>query len=156
MRGLLKLSLQGVVGGIIVSPEGVILRTSCDVRSQALVSCNKSPISCFSKGQPKAACLFPQANTAEQHAQLIPQLVSLAKSMIRDLDPQVRSQGSLGLYAHAGAPILLKLDWTLQNELEFLRVRSHKHEIMVAPSKCGAGSLALHFGRCVLSQGLSW
>ena len=41
------------------------------------------------------------------HASLIPQLAKLAKNMVRELDPD--------------------------NDLEFLRIRSLKHEIMVAP-----------------------
>ncbi|KAI8897152.1 hypothetical protein BC833DRAFT_527418, partial [Globomyces pollinis-pini] len=44
-----------------------------------------------------------------QHSALITQLTAKAKSMIRDLDPQ--------------------------NDLTFLRIRSKKHEIMVAPDK---------------------
>ncbi|KAK9810462.1 hypothetical protein WJX72_011086 [[Myrmecia] bisecta] len=44
----------------------------------------------------------------EKHAHLIPQLALLARNMVRDLDPQ--------------------------NDLEFLRIRSQKHEIMVAPN----------------------
>ncbi|EER11446.1 roadblock, putative [Perkinsus marinus ATCC 50983] len=44
-----------------------------------------------------------------QYSALISQLTQKAKSMIRDLDPQ--------------------------NDLTFLRLRSRKHEIMVAPDK---------------------
>ncbi|KAL3895136.1 MAG: hypothetical protein SGCHY_004880 [Lobulomycetales sp.] len=44
-----------------------------------------------------------------QHAALITQLTAKAKSVVRDLDPQ--------------------------NDLTFLRIRSKKHEIMVAPDK---------------------
>eukprot|EP00164_Ancoracysta_twista_P000751 GFYU01000987.1.p4 GENE.GFYU01000987.1~~GFYU01000987.1.p4 ORF type:complete len:100 (-),score=16.78 GFYU01000987.1:494-793(-) len=44
-----------------------------------------------------------------QYAALITQLASKARSVVRDLDPQ--------------------------NELTFLRIRSKKHEIMVAPDK---------------------
>ncbi|PNG93947.1 Dynein light chain roadblock-type 2 [Tetrabaena socialis] len=46
----------------------------------------------------------------KQYADLIPSLADLARNLVRDLDPQ--------------------------NDLEFLRVRSHKHEIMVAASEC--------------------
>ncbi|KXZ53284.1 hypothetical protein GPECTOR_7g1178 [Gonium pectorale] len=42
----------------------------------------------------------------KQYADLIPSLADLARNLVRDLDPQ--------------------------NDLEFLRIRSHKHEIMVA------------------------
>jgi hypothetical protein len=42
----------------------------------------------------------------------LPMLSALARNMVRELDPQ--------------------------DELEFLRVRSLKHEIMVAPSECAA------------------
>jgi dynein light chain roadblock-type len=44
-----------------------------------------------------------------QHAALITQLAAKARSVIRDLDPQ--------------------------NDLTFLRVRSKKHEIMIAPGR---------------------
>ena len=44
-----------------------------------------------------------------QYAALITQLAAKAKSCVRDLDPQ--------------------------NDLTFLRIRSKKHEIMVAPDK---------------------
>ncbi|KAI9003184.1 Dynein light chain roadblock-type 2 [Gaertneriomyces sp. JEL0708] len=44
-----------------------------------------------------------------QHAALITQLTAKARSVVRDLDPQ--------------------------NDLSFLRIRSKKHEIMVAPDK---------------------
>eukprot|EP00877_Chromochloris_zofingiensis_P014620 jgi/Chrzof1/9411/Cz04g02030.t1 len=43
----------------------------------------------------------------QQYTSMIPGLTGLAKNMVRDLDPQ--------------------------NDLEFLRIRSAKHEIMVAP-----------------------
>mmetsp|Transcript_4759 Transcript_4759/g.8265 ORF Transcript_4759/g.8265 Transcript_4759/m.8265 type:complete len:107 (-) Transcript_4759:530-850(-) len=42
----------------------------------------------------------------KQYAELIPSLADLARNLVRDLDPQ--------------------------NDLEFLRIRSFKHEIMVA------------------------
>ncbi|KAJ3078596.1 Dynein light chain roadblock-type 2, partial [Quaeritorhiza haematococci] len=44
-----------------------------------------------------------------QHAALITQLTAKARSVVRELDPQ--------------------------NDLTFLRIRSKKHEIMVAPDK---------------------
>jgi dynein light chain roadblock-type len=49
-----------------------------------------------------------------QHSALITQLTAKAKSMIRELDPQVYL-------------VFIK------NDLTFLRIRSKKHEIMVAP-----------------------
>ncbi|KAK9868276.1 hypothetical protein WJX84_000493 [Apatococcus fuscideae] len=48
------------------------------------------------------------SDLTDLHASLIPQLAAMARNMVRELDPQ--------------------------NDLEFLRVRSHKQEIMVAPS----------------------
>mmetsp|Transcript_14406 Transcript_14406/g.39034 ORF Transcript_14406/g.39034 Transcript_14406/m.39034 type:complete len:108 (+) Transcript_14406:103-426(+) len=42
----------------------------------------------------------------KQYAELIPSLADLARNLVRDLDPQ--------------------------NDLEFLRIRSFKHEIMIA------------------------
>mmetsp|Transcript_33074 Transcript_33074/g.59824 ORF Transcript_33074/g.59824 Transcript_33074/m.59824 type:complete len:100 (-) Transcript_33074:328-627(-) len=67
---------KGVLGVIIVNNEGIPLRSTLD-----------------------------DVNT-KNYADLIPSLSSLAKNMIRDLDPQ--------------------------NDLEFLRIRSQKHEIMVS------------------------
>ncbi|KAI8474296.1 MAG: putative bithoraxoid-like protein [Monoraphidium minutum] len=49
---------------------------------------------------------FDEALTAD-YADMIPGLTALARSMVRELDPL--------------------------NDLEFLRIRSAKHEIMVAP-----------------------
>lgn len=46
-----------------------------------------------------------QEGTVAKYAELIPQLASVARSMVRDLDPQ--------------------------NNLQFLRIRSKQHEIMV-------------------------
>ncbi|KAG4094339.1 roadblock-type dynein light chain [Neocallimastix lanati (nom. inval.)] len=48
-------------------------------------------------------------NLTVQYSALITQLASKARSVVRDLDPQ--------------------------NDLTFLRIRSKKHEIMVAPDK---------------------
>lgn len=45
-------------------------------------------------------------NLTRQYAEMIPGLADLARNLVRDLDPQ--------------------------NDLEFLRIRSFKHEIMVA------------------------
>jgi dynein light chain roadblock-type len=48
-------------------------------------------------------------STTTQYASLLQQLTSKARSVVRDIDPQ--------------------------NDLTFLRIRSKKHEIMVAPDK---------------------
>lgn len=68
------------------------------------------------------------------HAALIPQLARLAKNMVRELDPD--------------------------NDLEFLRIRSLKHEIMVAPralstpafhkNYCSTIQSFVHFPRCLI------
>jgi dynein light chain roadblock-type len=50
-----------------------------------------------------------QDSLTKQYSELIPSLADLARNLVRDLDPQ--------------------------NDLEFLRIRSFKHEIMVAASK---------------------
>lgn len=55
-------------------------------------------------------------STTVQYAGLLHQLTMKAKSTVRDIDPQ--------------------------NDLTFLRIRSKKHEIMVAP-----GDWAFHFTR---------
>ncbi|XP_002731040.1 dynein light chain roadblock-type 2-like [Saccoglossus kowalevskii] len=68
---------KGVLGLIVVNPEGIILRTTLD------------------------------NSTTLQLANSIQQITALAKSVVRDVDPQ--------------------------NDLTFLRIRSKKNEIMVAP-----------------------
>lgn len=70
---------KGVVGVMIVNSEGVPIRTTLD------------------------------NSTTVQHAALIQQLVTKAKSVIRDLDPA--------------------------NELSCLRVRSRKNEIIITPGR---------------------
>ncbi|GBF96137.1 hypothetical protein Rsub_08885 [Raphidocelis subcapitata] len=68
---------KGVIGVLVVGEEGQVVKSTLD-----------------------------EAQTAD-YAGLIPGLTSLARSMVRELDPL--------------------------NDLEFLRIRSVKHEIMVAP-----------------------
>eukprot|EP00873_Tetraselmis_striata_P002845 jgi/Tetstr1/423109/TSEL_013879.t1 len=68
---------KGVKGYVIVDEKGQTLRTTFD------------------------------AELSEQYTKMIPQLANMARSMVRDLDPQ--------------------------NDLEFLRIRSHGAEVMVAP-----------------------
>mmetsp|Transcript_12942 Transcript_12942/g.17696 ORF Transcript_12942/g.17696 Transcript_12942/m.17696 type:complete len:99 (+) Transcript_12942:69-365(+) len=70
-------SHKGVLGTIIVNDEGQAIRTTAE------------------------------AAVTQQYAELIPQLAAMARSLVRDLDPQ--------------------------NDLQFLRIRSRMHEIMVAP-----------------------
>ncbi|KAF6724366.1 Dynein light chain roadblock-type 1 [Oryzias melastigma] len=72
-------SQKGVQGVIIVNSEGIPIKTTLD---------NLSTV---------------------QYAGLIQQLVLMARSTVRELDPQ--------------------------NDLTFLRVRSKKNEIMIAPDK---------------------
>jgi len=68
---------KGVLATIIVDHEGKPIRSTAD------------------------------ANVTEQYCELIPQLATMARSLVRDLDPQ--------------------------NDLQFLRVRSKLHEILIAP-----------------------
>ncbi|CAL8400798.1 unnamed protein product [Arctogadus glacialis] len=70
---------KGVQGVIIVNAEGIPIKTTMD------------------------------NSTTVQYAGLIHQLVTKARSTIRDVDPQ--------------------------NDLTFLRIRSKKNEIMIAPDK---------------------
>ncbi|PAA58749.1 hypothetical protein BOX15_Mlig029386g6, partial [Macrostomum lignano] len=73
------LSHKGVIGAIIVSYDGIPIRSS-----------------------------FAENDVTVQYCALIQQLAQKAKSAVRDLDPG--------------------------NDLTFLRIRSKKNEIMVAPS----------------------
>ncbi|KAM9352680.1 dynein light chain roadblock-type 2-like [Symphorus nematophorus] len=68
---------RGVVGSVVVNAEGIPIRTTLD---------NSATI---------------------QYAGLLRQLTMLARSTVRDIDPQ--------------------------NDLTYLRIRSKKHEVMVAP-----------------------
>eukprot|EP00898_Chlorokybus_atmophyticus_P007401 jgi/Chlat1/7662/Chrsp64S07130 len=68
---------KGVLATIIVDAEGNPIRTTADAAMTA------------------------------QYARLLPQLAAMARSAVRDLDPQ--------------------------NDLQFIRLRSRAHEIMVAP-----------------------
>ena len=68
---------KGVLATIIVDQEGKAIRTTAE------------------------------AQVTEQYCELIPQLATMARSLVRDLDPQ--------------------------NDLQFFRVRSKLHEILVAP-----------------------
>eukprot|EP00245_Coleochaete_scutata_P010011 TRINITY_DN3431_c0_g5_i1.p1 TRINITY_DN3431_c0_g5~~TRINITY_DN3431_c0_g5_i1.p1 ORF type:complete len:100 (-),score=15.57 TRINITY_DN3431_c0_g5_i1:36-335(-) len=69
---------KGVIGTIIVDSEGNAIRTT-----------------------------FTDAETTAQYTSLIPSLAAMARSTVRDLDPQ--------------------------NDLQFLRIRSKMHEILVSP-----------------------
>jgi dynein light chain roadblock-type len=77
---------QGVLGTIVVNEDGEAVRatTVCDA-----------------SGVP----LEDQNAVVKKYASLVPQLASMARNMVRDLDPQ--------------------------NDLRFLRVRSRDHEMMV-------------------------
>uniref|UniRef100_A0A8D2ZX15 Dynein light chain roadblock n=1 Tax=Scophthalmus maximus TaxID=52904 RepID=A0A8D2ZX15_SCOMX len=68
---------KGVIGTIVVNAEGIPIRTTLD------------------------------NSTTVQYARLLRQLAMIARSTVRDIDPQ--------------------------NDLTFLRIRSKKHEIMVTP-----------------------
>ncbi len=72
-------SYKGVVGTIVVTSEGIPIKTTLD------------------------------NTTTVQYAGLVTHLTDKARSVIRDLDPA--------------------------NDLTFLRIKSKKHEIMVAPDK---------------------
>ncbi|KAM3610138.1 uncharacterized protein V6R79_025959 [Siganus canaliculatus] len=72
-------SQQGVIGTLIVNPEGIPIRTSLDNL------------------------------TSLQYAGLFRDLTILARSTVRDIDPQ--------------------------NDLMVLRIRTQKHEIMVVPGE---------------------
>lgn len=72
-------SYKGVVGTIVVTSEGIPIKTTLD------------------------------NTTTVQYAGLVSHLADKARSVIRDLDPT--------------------------NDLTFLRVKSKKHEIMVAPDR---------------------
>ncbi|CAH8862755.1 unnamed protein product [Trichobilharzia szidati] len=70
---------KGVIGAIIVSSDGIAVRSSMD------------------------------NSTTNHYCGLIQQLISKSRSAVRDLDPS--------------------------NDLTFLRIRSVRHEIMVAPDR---------------------
>lgn len=98
-------SHKGVVGTIVVNAEGI----TCENRDTICSSSWKFLLSLTSYvlGIPIKSTL--DNTTTVQYAGLISQLSDKARSVVRDLDPT--------------------------NDLTFLRIRSKKHEIMVAPDK---------------------
>ncbi|WZN62738.1 dynein light chain roadblock-type 2 protein [Chloropicon roscoffensis] len=70
-------SHKGIVGTIIVDKDGKPIRTTAD------------------------------AELTEKYAELMPDLAGMARSLVRDLDPQ--------------------------NDLEFLRIRAKDSEVMISP-----------------------
>ena len=81
-----RLATQGVLGTIIVNEEGEA------VRATTLCDASGAPVE-------------DQSGAVAKFSSLVPQLASMARNMVRDLDPQ--------------------------NDLRFLRVRSRDHEMMV-------------------------
>ena len=80
---------QGVLGCIIINKDGVVLRTTCEVRTLCVrVQCGSLPHT--------RQCLtsWAQAEVTKAHAQLIPDLAAMARSMVRELDPQVSTPAS--------------------------------------------------------------
>ena len=111
---------QGVLGTVVVSNTGAPLRTTLDVCVLHLHMLATSLWNFTMTCVP----LRWQESLTRQYAEMIPGLADLARNMVRDLDPQ--------------------------NDLEFLRIRSFKHEIMVAASKsialsCCHVTFCLHF-----------
>lgn len=85
--------LQGVIGYMVFSRDGVPIRSTCDVRPNfpALPGLQRQA-STMSVGwslPQKTAFAHAQAATTAIHAAVIPQLATVAKAMVRDLDPQV-------------------------------------------------------------------
>merc|ERR1712166_1055951 len=78
------------------------------------------------EGVPIRSNLERSEQTA-QYASCITEITNKARAVVRDLDPQVTALNSTCL------DIGLGIEWCLQNDLTFLRIRSKKHEIMVAP-----------------------
>ena len=67
---------------------------------------------------------------SKQYASHITELTQKARAVIRDLDPKV-------IALHSGCVFVSssKCLHNIQNDLTFLRIRSQKHEIMVAPDR---------------------
>ncbi|KFH07760.1 putative dynein light chain roadblock-type 2 [Toxoplasma gondii MAS] len=83
-----------------------------------------------SDGVPIRSTLDSQ--TTAQYSALISQLAAKARSVVRDLDPQTR----LPFFPVFRFDCIFSCGFgLLQNDLTFLRIRSKKHEILVAPDK---------------------
>jgi len=78
--------VQGVLGCIVVNKDGVILKTTCEVKLVAVEML--SGLICVSIWGSRTL-LQVQPEIAELHSHLIPHLAVLARNMVRDLDPQV-------------------------------------------------------------------
>ncbi|KAK9702105.1 Roadblock/LC7 domain [Popillia japonica] len=104
-------SHKGVVGTIVVNSEGIPIKTTLDntmtVQYAGLISSLVELESYSVTGIPIKTTL--DNTMTVQYAGLISSLVDKARSVVRDLDAA--------------------------NDLTFLRIRSKKHEIMVAPDK---------------------
>jgi len=98
-------SHKGVVGTIVVNAEGILHASFVTF----VLDCEEILIEFYVLilGIPIKSTL--DNTTTVQYAGLISQLSDKARSVVRDLDPT--------------------------NDLTFLRIRSKKHEIMVAPDK---------------------
>jgi hypothetical protein len=67
-----------------------------------------------------------QPSVTAIYADLIPQLATMARALVRDLDPQARCCGASPSLDCPNASL-----WAAQNDLQFLRIRSREHEVMV-------------------------
>ena len=72
---------------------------------------------------------------ARSHAHTHEQLSSKARSVVRTLDATVRALAVRRVACNRAHVCVCVAAVPSQNDLTFLRVRSKKHEIMVAPDK---------------------
>lgn len=98
-------SHRGVIGTIVVNNEGLYSLTDFSLKLSVFIKYFQYLIIFI--GIPIKSTL--DNSTSVQYAGLIQQLADKARSVVRDLDPS--------------------------NDLMFLRMRTKKHEIMVAPGK---------------------
>jgi hypothetical protein len=83
-----------------VTPEGLDAAQRPGLRPRP-ASLDSRPVSTHAAAAATAATL--QEALTKQYAQMVPSLAALARSMVRDLDPQVGVAGGAGGPRHAAA-----------------------------------------------------
>lgn len=92
---------KGVKGVLIVGNDGCIHKSTLDVSGSPsaaeLVLCSPAgswSVIVSSTRCPHASCWQLQEHLTQEYASMIPSLTALARSMVRELDPQVSEEGA--------------------------------------------------------------
>lgn len=131
-------SHRGVEGIIIVNKDGITLKSTMDEAKTSEYAANVSQVRPL-----RPSVVTPGARPRPTAHSRRRQLAAKARSIVRTLDADVRA-------GRAGAPCPARCDCphcptltapapgprrAMQDDLSFLRIRSRKHELMVAPGE---------------------